>query len=84
MDSNKDKMKPNPPTPAAQGGARKGKGFSDTALSADPKAFSGCNFCASPSFRGMVFPCREVIFSMVFSHAAKAAAAAGGKGSQNS
>ena len=38
----------------------------------------------------MVFPCREVIFSMVSSHpgpaaaAAKAPAAAGGKGSQNS
>ena len=30
------------------------------------QAFSGCNFGASPSFRGMVFPCREVIFSMVF------------------
>ena len=26
------------------------------------QAFSGCNFGASPSFRGMVFPCREVIF----------------------
>ena len=25
-----------------------------------------CNFGASPSFRGMVFCCREVIFSMVF------------------
>ena len=30
--------------------------------------FSGCNFGASPSFRAMVFPCREVIFSMVFFH----------------
>ena len=39
----------------------------------EPKAsFSmGCRsyvFWASPSFRGMVFCCREVIFSMVFSH----------------
>ena len=29
--------------------------------------FSGCTTTASPSFRGMVFPCRQVIFSMVFS-----------------
>ena len=39
----------------------------------------GVQFWASPSFRGMVFRPREVIFSMVFSHLGT-----GCKGSQNS